>query len=119
MRDDFDARWQELAEEVMTGMKEWRLQHPRATLREIEQAFDERVAKVRARVIQDAAMASTAADIAAAQEEERPKCPRCGAVVEGRGRQERRLTTQHDQVVTLERSYVVCPACGESFFPSG
>ena len=119
MRDDFDAKWEELAEEMLIGMKEWRLQHPCATLREIEQAFDERAAKVRARVIQDAAMASAAANIAAAQETERPKCPRCGAVLEGRGRQERRLTTQHDQVVTLERSYGVCPACGESFFPSG
>lgn len=119
MRDDFDARWHELAEEVVSGFKEWRIQHPRATFSEIEQALDERLGKMRARLVQDAAMASAAADIAAAQEEERPKCPRCGAAVEGRGRQERRLTTQHDQVVTLERSYVVCPACGESFFPSG
>ena len=40
MRDDFDAKWQELAEEVMSGMKEWRLQHPKATLKEIEQALN-------------------------------------------------------------------------------
>jgi hypothetical protein len=119
MRDDFDARWHELAEEVVSGMKEWRLQHPRATLCEIERALDERLGKMRVRLLQDAAMASTAADIATAQEEERPRCPRCGAVLEGRGRQERRLTTHHDQVVTLERSYGVCLACGESFFPSG
>jgi ribosomal protein S27AE len=119
MRDDFDARWHELAEEVVSGLKEWRLQHPRATFSEIEQALDERLGRMRARLLQDAAMASTAADIAAAHERERPRCLRCGAVLEGRGRQERRLTTQHDQVVTLERSYVVCPACGESFFPSG
>lgn len=39
MRTDFDARWDELAEEVLSGMKEWRLQHPKATLREqIEQS---------------------------------------------------------------------------------
>jgi hypothetical protein len=34
MREDFDVRWHELAEEVISGMKEWRLQHPKATLRE-------------------------------------------------------------------------------------
>jgi hypothetical protein len=41
MNSDFDARWNALAEEVITGMKEWRLQHPKATLREIERALDE------------------------------------------------------------------------------
>ena len=29
MRKDFDRRWQELSAEVLTGMKGWRLQHPR------------------------------------------------------------------------------------------
>ncbi|MEZ4768890.1 MAG: hypothetical protein R2844_10755 [Caldilineales bacterium] len=43
MRTDFDAQWEQLAEEVMSGMKEWRLQHPRASLREIESALDERL----------------------------------------------------------------------------
>ena len=28
VNQDFDAKWDELAEEVMSGMKEWRLQHP-------------------------------------------------------------------------------------------
>lgn len=45
----FDRRWNELAEAVMTGMKEWRLQHPRATFRQIEAALDERLARMRAR----------------------------------------------------------------------
>lgn len=30
-RTDFDHTWQELSQEVITGMKEWRLQHPKAT----------------------------------------------------------------------------------------
>ena len=41
MRDDFDSQWRELAEEVLTGMTEWRLQHPKARLSEIEQALDD------------------------------------------------------------------------------
>jgi predicted RNA-binding Zn-ribbon protein involved in translation (DUF1610 family) len=119
MDSNFDAKWHALAEEVMSGMKEWRLQHPKATLREIEGALDERLAKMRARMLQDAALASTAADIQAAQEAERPVCPDCGAVLEGRGKQARQLTTHHNQLLRLERSYGVCPTCGRGFFPPG
>jgi hypothetical protein len=32
MRVDFDAQWHELTEDVLTGMKEWRLQHPKPPL---------------------------------------------------------------------------------------
>ena len=119
MRDDFDVHWHELAEEVISGMKEWRLQHPKATLREIEHTLDERLGKMRARLLQDAALASAAADIQTAQADERPVCPQCGVVLEGRGCQERQLTTHQDQIVRLERSYGVCPACGAGFFPPG
>ena len=119
MRDGFEARWHEEAEEVISGMKEWRLQHPKATFREIEQALDERLGKMRARLLQDAAMASAAADLATAEGGERVRCAQCGAILVDRGQQERRLTTHHDQVVRLERSYGVCPACGAGFFPPG
>jgi ribosomal protein S27AE len=119
MRDDFDARWHELAEEVMSGMKEWRLQHPKATLREIEQALDERLGKMRVRMLQDAALASAAADIKAAPAQEKPVCPKCGVVLESRGRGSRELATHHNQTMELERSYGVCPQCGEGFFPPG
>lgn len=49
MKEDFDRRWQQLADEVMSGMKQWRLKHPRAKLSEIEEALDERLGKMRAR----------------------------------------------------------------------
>ena len=62
MRKDFDQTWRALSDEVLTGMKEWRLQHPRATLSEIEAALDERLARLRARMLEDAALASAAAD---------------------------------------------------------
>ena len=35
---EVEARWRELSEEVITGMEEWRRQHPRATLSEIQAA---------------------------------------------------------------------------------
>ena len=85
MREDFDRRWQELSEEVISGMKEWRLQHPKATLTEIERALDERLGRMRARMLQDAAMASVAADITEAQEGERPRMSALRGKIEGEG----------------------------------
>ena len=102
MREDFDAQWHELTEDILTGMKEWRLQHPKATFREIEQVLDERLSKVRARMLQDLALASTAADIQAAQEEERPVCAKCGTPLASDGSKARHLVTYHNQEVTLE-----------------
>lgn len=119
MRTDFDADWDKLAEEVLSGLKEWRLQHPKASLREIEEALDERLAKMRARLLQDAALASKAADIRAAQEAERPVCEVCGVALEERAVAERRLVTHYNQEVKLTRSYGVCPQCGTGLFPPG
>lgn len=114
-----EGQWRELAEEVLVGIKEWRVQHPRATLSEIEVALDERWSRVRARLLQDAALASAAADLTAASAGPRPRCPGCGLGLEARGQQTRELTTYHDRTLTLERSYAVCPSCGEGLFPPG
>ena len=119
MRTDFDAHWDELAEDVLSGMKEWRLQHPKATLRQIETALDERLGKMRARMLEDAALASAAADLKAAQAGERPVCSACGSVLVERTVAERELVTQHNQVLRLERSYGVGPTCGTGLFPPG
>lgn len=119
VRSDFDAEWHELAEEVMTGMKEWRLQHPKASLNEIERALDERLGKARARMLQDLALASAAADLQASQAQDRSVCPGCGSQLEARGQHRRELITQHNQALRLERSYGVCPSCGAGFFPPG
>lgn len=119
MRTDFDAHWDELAAEVLSGMKEWRLQHPKATLRQIEAALDERLGKMRARMLQDVALASAAADIRAGEAAERPRCEMCGEVLVERAVAERQLLTQHNQLLKLERSYGVCPTCGAGLFPPG
>ena len=119
MRSDFDADWDELAEEVLSGMKEWRMQHATATLQQIEAVLDERLGKMRARMLQDAALASAAADLKAAEEAEQPQCVACGAVLVERAVGERQLITQHNQVLALERSYGVCPQCGVGAFPPG
>ena len=114
--EDLDARWHKVAEEVMTGMKEWRLQHPKATFREIEAALDEGLARLRARMFEDALLASRAADWEA-EGGANPVCPECGTPMQGRGKEPRALTTQHNQVLRLERRYAICPQCQTGPFP--
>lgn len=112
---DMEASFRDLTEEVLTGMKEWRLAHPRATFKEIEEALDERLSRVRARMLQEAALASQAADPKAGT----VACPECGAAMENQGRERRTLTTHHDQPIELDRSYFLCPSCGARLSPPG
>jgi ribosomal protein S27AE len=112
---DRDARWRDLAEGVLTGFRAWREAHPRATLAEIERALDERWAATRARLLEDAAAMSRAADLAGSAE--RPPCPHCGTPLRADGAAVRRLTTTGDQVLRLRRSRARCPACGAGLFP--
>jgi hypothetical protein len=113
------AQWHTLAEDVISGMAEWRLQHPTATLREIEAASDDRLAALRARMLQDAALASAATDLGPLPAEARPACPECGHRLEARGPEVRRLTTQQERTITLTRTRAVCPQCGTARFPPG
>jgi hypothetical protein len=112
-------QWRELAEAVLTGMQEWRLQHPKATWREIETALDERLSRVRARMLQDLALASRATDLGGAEPSERPRCPGCGGTLKARGQQTRQVATAHDRTIRLTRSYAVCPTCGDGLSPPG
>ena len=114
-----DVRWQDEMAAIVSGFKEWRLAHPRATLAEIEAALDARWAVARARLVEDAALASAAADLRALPPEQRPRCPDCGAAMEARGQEVRRLTTTHEQPLALTRHRAVCPACGAGLFPPG
>ena len=116
--EDLDARWHALSEEVVTGMKDWRVQHPKATFREIEAALDERLARLRARMLEDTLLVSRAADWDAT-DPERPVCPQCGMVLQARGQEMRTLTTQYDQALHLERRYAVYPRCEAGLFPPG
>ena len=110
-----EQQWQILAEEVFAQMKEWRAQHPTATFREIEAALDARLAKLGARLLQDAALASAAATLA--PDREPPPCPGCGHALQADGTRVRRLTTSHQQPIALTRADARCPACGAGLFP--
>ncbi len=41
-RDNFNQDWGSLSEDMLSGVYEWRLQHPKATHTELEAAIDER-----------------------------------------------------------------------------
>ncbi len=117
--EEVEQRWAELSREVLTGMQEWRLQHPHSTLKEIEQATDERLGRLRARLVEDTAHRSTLREFADLPANERPRCPRCGAEVRARGWQERILQTHQGQALRLKRQYAVCTGCGAGLFPPG
>jgi uncharacterized protein with PIN domain len=108
-----EKEWQAQSMEIMSGMKEWRGQHPKATMREIEMETMERMAKLQARMIQDIAMTTEE------EGEERVICLWCGAEVTYKGKRERILETREGQEIRLERKYVLCPECGQGFFPPG
>ena len=117
--DELEARWQPLSQEVMHATKEWRREHPRATLQEIETALDVALARLRAQMLQDTALTSPSADLPTMREAERPTCPACGVRLEAQGTQRRILVTEHDQPIELSRSYATCPQCGAGLFPPG
>ena len=112
-------RWDELAEEVCTGFREWRVQHPRATFTELETALDARWARVRARLLADAAVQSAASDLREVPAAARPVCPECGGQLVVAGQEERLLTTTYEQQIALRRSATECTACGRRVFPPG
>lgn len=114
--EDLQASWEEQGEEVFAAVAQWRAAHPKATLAEIEQAVDEQMNRLRARMIEQSAQASTAAGSEASQG---LVCEQCGQPLQARGRAKRRWQTQGGQQVEVERSYVTCPQCGGGFFPPG
>jgi hypothetical protein len=109
-----------LSQQVGVEMARWRAEHPRATWREIEAALDERWRAVRAPLLKAAAEASAAADLREAAATGEPvECSECGRALRERGRRTRQVTTEGQHVITLERSYGVCPACETGHFPPG
>lgn len=69
----------------MSGMREWRAKHPKATPREMERELDARWVRVRARMLEDMALASPAADWTDAPADEQPTCPDCDQPLQRRG----------------------------------
>src|SRR5437899_3839683 len=114
--EDLQKRWEEQGEEMFAAVAQWRAAHPHATLAEIEHAVDEQMHRLRARMIEQAAQASAAAESEANQG---LVCEQCGQPLQARGRAKRRWQTHGGQQVEVERTYVTCLQCGGGFFPPG
>lgn len=109
--------WKSLSEEALSGAKEWREAHPKATFAEIERAVDERLTGLRARMLQDLAQESEAREWSDTSEGEIPVCPNCGGALRKRGKQSRSVQSSGGKAIHLERQYARCLLCGYSFFP--
>jgi len=115
--NELEGRWSAGLSEMGAAMAQWRREHPRATLSEIEDALDGRMAAMRTQMVVDTVMTSPAASFAGAVGTARPKCPACGERLVSRGQAERRLLTTGGQDIRLRRSYGQCPGCGLELFP--
>jgi predicted RNA-binding Zn-ribbon protein involved in translation (DUF1610 family) len=105
-------------EDVLTGLREWRRQHPQATMAEIERETMKRMAQLQARLVEELSQGLPGE----AQEAERRAgviCPACGSQMQNRGQVARRLQGTGEQDITLKREYLVCPVCGTGIFPPG
>src|SRR3712207_4757461 len=110
-KQPLNQTWHALSEDLLTGIHEWRQQHPKATLREMETEVDARLARLRARMLEDMALTSAAADWTAAQAPDQPQCPQCGVPLQPRGKHPRTLQTHGGRELVLDRHYGVCPSC--------
>ena len=107
------AQWLAEADARFGVLEAWRAAHPTATWAEIEAAIDGELSQLRARMLGETAMTSDAADLRG----ERPRCPDCGEPLAPSGARPRRLRTEHDRGIDLDRTYARCPACGAGLFP--
>jgi hypothetical protein len=110
-------RWQEMMEVASEELAKWRKEHKQARYTEIEQEVDGHLARVRRQILQDMLLASESAEIRNQAKGMRSKCLGCGVELRSEGKRSRRLTTEHEQTVELNRSYGSCPKCGVSYFP--
>ena len=111
-RDKIQEAWAAELGGAGVAFGQWRAEHSRASLDEIEDAFDGILGRVRTGVVSEAAMLSE-------QSEQRQPCPECRTLMVRRGQRERRLLGKDGGMLRLERSYQSCPACGVALFPPG
>ncbi len=75
--EEVEMVWHRMSAEVILEVKEWRLQHLKASFKEIEQAVDGSLARARAQLLQDVALASGATKVASDPRGEGAECPQC------------------------------------------
>jgi hypothetical protein len=110
--EEVKTAWVEQLGRGGEAFAQWRTEHPRATLSEIEDAYDGIFRGVRAEVVSEAAMLSEKRDT-------RQACEECGTLMVRRGMRERHLLGKDGATLRISRGYQTCPACGVGLFPPG
>jgi hypothetical protein len=110
--DEVKTAWAAQLGGAGEAFAQWRREHPRATLNEIEDAYDGILRGIRAEVLSEAASMSEKSDA-------RQACAECGTLMVRRGERERHLLGKDGGTLRLARSYQTCPACGVGLFPPG
>jgi len=113
--EDVQQKWSLLSAEIISGMAEWRIQHPKASFREIEAEVDQRLSVLRAKMLSDTAILSSQTELA--DDDALYLCPSCGGELERKGKKKRKMQTRGGQEVALVREYGVCKECGQGLFP--
>ncbi len=117
MQKNEQDKSQEMFDAIITGMREWRASHPKATMREIEIEARERVSRLEAHLIEESALLGQANEWAGKPPEERPRCVNCGEALVVRGKQKRRLQATRGREVVLERTGVNLSELPDRVFP--
>ena len=98
-------------EQAQRELTAWQATHPNATFYDMEKAVEVQIERLRTALL--------TAQTEGAYVEERPACPHCGMTMVHRTRRRERVVLKGDETVDLDRTYVVCPSCGEGLFPPG
>ena len=85
MNEAFDQTWRALSEDILTEVNQWRAAHPKATFQELEQALHERLSRLEAQALQEAAQDRSDSDWSQTPERDHPHCPSCGTPLLARG----------------------------------
>jgi uncharacterized protein with PIN domain len=111
--------WDELYAKASAAMMTWRQQEKAVTLLAIEECVDQELAELRAKMVEELALAGALANLKEMKRAARPKCPECDCTLHANGQQRRKVRTNYDREIELKRSQAKCPECNGSFFPSG
>lgn len=117
MDEAMEHHWRELSEEVLSGMKEWRLAHPHATVRDSDDAVHERISRRDARLVEETVWTDARTEWAHAPPDHRPTCPHGGTALVSRGKRPRAWQSRGGHTITVKRSAGTCPHWGLGLFP--
>lgn len=83
MARENELNWAELQQKVNQQMLQWRKEHPKATLKEIELALDQQMSLLRAKMLQSLALSTEATT---SPSETGAECPNCQTRLQSRGK---------------------------------